>query len=521
MVDITVADLAEVGVVRDVPGHMLPPEAWTLGNNVRIVNDGVARMPGWSRVFSALTTTAPIFLVQLHTPAGLIYWLYGTATGLFVISEVPAVTDVSGAAYTASSWQYTSLGGIPILNNASNKPQFWDYNLANNFGDLTNWPADTSARVIRAFGPFLVAFHPTISGTVYPHLVMWSHPADPGTVPSSWDHTDPTMDAGRNDLSDTESGGILDALPLRGTMVIYKEHSTWLMRIIGGQQIMQFDQFLSRAGVLTRNCVALTGDGAYHFVVTEDDIIIHDTAQARSLLDRRMRQYLFDQIDGVNYTKSYVFANPRQKEMWFVYPSQGASAVDRAFIWSYASGGSLGVCYEADYPFPWTALGDVDNTTNVAWSAASGSWASYYGAWNSSDKRRPVGVSTSGDRFLLLDSSLQRDGVDFTSTVTREALAIIGQRRNREPIVDFKARKFLRKLWPKVKGDPLQIRVGWQREVDGPVTWSAAQTFTPGTDRFVDAAISGAAISVEFSSSVAGDWHLSGYDLELTRTGRF
>lgn len=520
MVDVSITGLSELGVIRDAPAHMLPPEAFTLLENVRVMDDGIARMPGWARIWSTLTTSAPIFLVQATEPDGSIVWIYGTSTGLFAIDDTPTVTDVSGAAYTATQWQATFLSGIPILNNGADDPQTWDFNYANNFQDLANWPANTSAKVIRAFGPFLVAFNVTVSGVNYPHLVKWSHPADPGTVPSSWDNTDPTVDAGENDISDVESGEIRDALPMRGQMVIYKEHSTWLMKLIGGQNIMQFDQFLARAGILTQDCVALTGDGAWHFVVTEDDIIIHDTVRVQSLLDRRMRRYLFNQIDGDNVSKAYVFANPRQKEMWFCYPSNGSSVVDRAFVWGYGVGGQLGVCYEADYPYPYTALGDVDTSSEVAWSAASGTWAAYFGAWNSSDRRRPVGVSTSGNRFVLLDSSLQRDGADFTSTISRSGLAIVGRRRNNEPIVDFKNRKLLRRVWPKIEGAPVSVRVGAQREIDGSISWQPSKTFTPGTDRYVDMIANGAALSVEFSSSAAGDWLLSGYDLEVMRAGR-
>lgn len=521
MTDVPVNGLADIGVVRDQPAHMLPPEAWTIGENIRIMDDGVARMPGWQRIFSSLTTTGPIYIVQAHESDGSIFWMYGTATGLFGIDDVPTLYDLSGAAYTAASWQSTFLGGIPILNNGSDDPQTWDFNTANNFQDLANWPASTSAKVIRAFGPFLVALHPTISGTRYPHLVMWSHPADPGTVPSSWDHTDPTVDAGRNDLSDVESGEIRAGLPLRGTFVIYKEHSTWLMKIIGGQSIMQFDQFLARSGVLAPECVQLTGDGAWHFVVTEDDIIIHDTVRVQSLLDRRMRKYLFNQIDGDNVDKSYVFANPRQKEMWFCYPSNGSSVVNRALIWSYGAGGPLGVFYEADYPYPWTALGDVDVSSEVAWDSAVGSWDSYYGAWNSSDRRRPVAVDTSGGKFMLLDSSLTRDGATFTSTLRRDGLAIVGRRRDGEPIVDFKVRKLLTKMWPKIVGSPVTIRIGAQDKIDGSVAWNEPKVFTPGTDRFVDTIANGAALSVEFSTTETGDWHISGYDMEIHRAGRY
>lgn len=521
--DIEINDLSQLGVIRDISGHQLPPEAFTLGRNIRVVPDGIARMPGWARAWESLTTTAPIFIVQVRSATGELWWVYGTATALQLIDDAPALTDLSGAAYSASYWQATQLGSIPILNNGTDDPQSWDLNPANNFQDLPDWPASTSCRVIRAFGPFLVAMNLSVSGTNRPHLVRWSHPADPGTLPASWDITDVTRDAGEIDLVDTESGGIVDGRPLRGAFVIYKERSTWLMRVIGGQQIMQFDQFLSSAGVMNRECVQATGDGAYHFVVTEDDILIHDATSAPvSVLDRRFRSYLFNQINGEYRHLNYVFANPRQREMWFCYVSQGSSVVDSALIWSYGAGGERGVLYEADYPFPWTALGDITDVSDIAWEDEVGDWDDAYGAWNTSDLRRPIGVSTSGNRFAVLDTAALRDGATFLSVVERQGLALVGRTRMREPIVDFKKRKMIRRVWPKLLGGPIDVEVGGQETPDGVVDWGTPIVFDPQSgQRYVDLTVDGFAVGVRFSSSRADDWLLHGYTMELAQTGRF
>lgn len=523
--DIAITDLASLGVIKDVPGFQLPPEAFSLGENVRIVEDGVARLPGWAQIYASLTPSAdPIFLAQLHTDNGAIWWVFATATKIFVIDGVPAITDVSIAGnYTSSEWwQSTFLASIPILNNGNDLPQFWaSYNTATDFANLTNFPAGERCRVIRAFGPYLVALHPTISGTTYPHMVHWSHPADPGSVPASWDETDPVYDAGKQDLADTESGGIVDGYPLRGTFVIYKKHSTWLMRPTGGDFIFKFDQFLARSGVLNRECAQLTGDGGYHFVVTNDDIIIHDTVSVQSVIDKRMRSYLFNQIDPSSVDKCYVFANPRQKEMWFCYPEVGSAVVSRALIWNYGAGGGIGTLYEADYPFPWTALGDVQLTGDATWATVTGTWGTFFGQWNSSDTRRPVGVNPTGRKFLGLDSSLTRDGAAFTSRVSREGLALLGKRRGGEPLVDWKQRKFIRKVWPKVVGGPVNIRIGVQDTVDSSPSYTLPQSFDPTTQRHVDVARSGNALSYEVSTTDSVDWKLYGLDVEITRAGRF
>ena len=84
-------------------------------------------------------------------------------------------------------------GGIPILNDGFDVPQAWigAYSTALKLVDLPNWPSGMRAEVLRNFGSYLVAFNITDplttsadGGHIFPHLVQWSNPAEPGTVPT-------------------------------------------------------------------------------------------------------------------------------------------------------------------------------------------------------------------------------------------------------------------------------------------------------------------------------------------------
>src|SRR5690606_5763910 len=100
-------------------------------------------------------------------------------------------------------------------------------------------------------------------------------------------------------------------------------------------------------------------------------------------------------------------------------------------------------------------------------------------------------------------------------------LSLVGMTRNREPIVDFKKRKLLKKVWPKVLGGPIRIRAGGQEVPDGVVNWSPYMTFDPTTQRFVNTTKNGFALGVEFSSNTLDDWLLTGYTMEIARSGRY
>jgi hypothetical protein len=175
------------------------------------------------------------------------------------------ITRVAGGAYnsnTTEQWNGCILGGIPIFNNGTDVPQMWfgTYALTLKLLPLSNWPATLRCAIMRNFGSYLVAFNITDSSVNYPHLVQWSNPAAAGTVPTSWAYANPTVEGGRKDLPDTNSGFILEAMQLGSTMFIYKERSVWKMNYIGGTYIYQFDTFLAEWGFLRLVvCVWTTG----------------------------------------------------------------------------------------------------------------------------------------------------------------------------------------------------------------------------------------------------------------------
>jgi hypothetical protein len=516
-------DIASIGLIRDIPAHQLPPEAFTTAMNGRFTRDGFRTMDGWTQVFGTLSG-GPYFVQAIRTPSAETWWVYASLTAYYLFDGATHddISRTVGGAYNstgAKDFNCTFLGGVPIFNNGIDAPQFLaNYTPGTNLADLTNWGAGDTAKVFRAFGPNLVALNVEDSGVAYPSLVWWSHPADPGTVPSSWDYTDETKDAGRTDLPDSEAGVLLNGLPLRGQMILYKENSTWLMRRIGGNQIFQFDQLFVTSGLLCSRAAALTGDGKFHFVVTQDDIIRHDGNDAVSIIDKKMRRTLFSQIDTQAFAQSFVFTNPLQTEMWFCYPSTGQTVPDQAIVWNYGTGPEAGVLYEAEVPFQCATLGDLEESGST-WDSDTDTWDSDGSPWNTSDRRKVVVGDPVTGKLYQLDDGITRDGATFTATLQREGLAILGRRRSGEPIVDFKKRKFIRRVWIKGSGGPFNVRVGFADLVDGAITWSGAQSFDPSSALFVDVAGSGQVIAVEFSGTTA--FNVNGYTLELMGAGRF
>ncbi|KKL76808.1 hypothetical protein LCGC14_2041240, partial [marine sediment metagenome] len=232
------------GIIKDIPPHLLPPEMWSDGQNMRFRDGKVVKFTGHEAVFDP-PSIAPYWAIAAQTAAEQ-FWLYAGLAKIYTVEQDGTHTEITRASgdYTGIAgdlWDGTVLAGIPVVTNGVDDPQSWSpIAAATPLVDLPNWPANTTCKHIRAFKNFLVALHITESGTVKPHMVKWSHPADPGSVPSSWDDTDATKDAGEVELADSQAGIIQDALGLRDILLIYKDNSIWGMQHIGGQFIFRF-----------------------------------------------------------------------------------------------------------------------------------------------------------------------------------------------------------------------------------------------------------------------------------------
>ena len=363
-VQIDINDVASIGVVRDSPPHELPPEAWTLATNVRFEDDSVVQLLGYTQIFGT-PLFAPYFAQFVSAP-GQPWWLYAGLNKIAAYNgsthfDITRTTD--GATYNATGaaqWNGTNIGGIPVLNNGVDVPQFWPLPFAGatHMANLTNWPSTLRCAVIRSFGPVMLALNLTDTGVLKPYDVRWSHPADPGSVPPSWDITDATRNAGQISLSDVDSGQIVDGMSLQGRFYVYKENSVWRFVNVGGQYIFEEDPFLENVGLLTARCVAVSGDGQKHVFVGQDNVYIHDGNSAKPVLDKRTRRYLFNNIDVGNYTNSFVFVNPVRREAWFCYPQVGSTQPDSALIINYdtfATTEASGVDWQA------AAIGTIQN----------------------------------------------------------------------------------------------------------------------------------------------------------------
>lgn len=515
------------GINSDTSPDLLPPEAWTSGQNVRFVNDRVEKIDGHVGVLG--TPSVPPHWLLPWPSLGGYYWIYPSTTTIYRVTNTGTthtnVTRLSGnyAAGSRPIWSGGILGGIPILNNngGADPPQQWD-STANRFKDLDNWPASTYCRILRVYREFLVALDVTTSGIRDPYRVKWSHPADPNTVPVSWDENDDTKNAGSVSLAST-SGGVLDCLPLGDTNIIYKEDAIWGMQFIGGSFIFRFYEILLSQGILAPRCVKEFF--RRHFVVGSNDIVLFDGQRAESIISGRLRRWFFNRsLSGANKLYTFVLPNFPRREMWVCFVEEGSTYVNKALVWNWEDN-------------VW-GIRDLPDVTHIGYGSAitegslsfDGSVGTTFnndlGAYGQSDLNptefKLLFASALNNKFYQGDLTYNFDGAGYTTYVERLGLTVAGQDAGGNPRSDSTTIKLLRGVYPRITADPgvtVDVYVGAQSRLDEPMAWQGPYTFNPQTDTKVNCLVNGKYLGIRFASASSGAWALSGYTLDIEPVG--
>ena len=514
---VKVTNVGQYGVNKDLSTHELPINAFTDARNIRFLDGLVYQSFGYGEVYQA-PSFAPQYILPV-TISGARYWIYTTAAKTYAVTSTggsPVVTDITHATPrtgVVNQWTYAMLSGLPILNvgDTSKIPMSWDLNTANKFIDLVNWPANTYCKSLRGFKNFLIAMNVTKAGVANPFLVMWSHPADPGTLPSSWDKTDTTKDAGEFDLAET-TDPIVDGLTLGDSFIVYKESSTHRMDYIGGNLVFRQQKIFGMNGIMNKNCV--TEFDGWHFVVSNSDVIVHNGQSAQSVLDKQTRRFLFQDIDVTYKSNVFVFKNPFLNEIFVCYPSIGSTSCDKAMVYNFVdktvSFRDLPSVNHANY-------GSVSTDATSTWDSDAASWDSDLTAWNGPDytpDTQRVLMASALTKLYLLDASASYAGALPNAYLERRGLSFDSP----ESI------KTITGIRPRItgnNGETVMIQVGKSTTIDGDPIYGAAKPFTIGSSLKIDCYVSSRYPAIKFSTGSAYVWRLDSYDFDVEITGAF
>jgi hypothetical protein len=512
-------NLDELGLILDRPPSEIDPRAFSSGLNIRFLNGRVISTLPDSEVLAGATDT-PLFLIPWISGASL-YWIYATPTKIW--SVLGTHSDISGGVYHATAdlrWVGTIFSGIPILTNASlvDKPQRFNPTTGL-MQNLDNFPATDYVKVVRQYGDFLIGLNLKRGTDLFPHTLKWSDAAALGTLPGSWDATDPTTFAGERDLG-SDYGDIVDCLELGRMNVVYKEDAAFAMILVGGQSVFSTPPLPFQRGLIAPDCVCQVPMG--HFVVGQGRVYVHDGNTFEDIIEGRALKWFFNSINASYISRTWVTQHPILPEVWVGYVSNASTNGyhDRVGIWNWKNG-------------TWT-IRDIDSITFATQGYVSGTEAvindytqvinSYTQVFDARTynlaKKIIVGCSPVSTMPLQKLDEVTTIGTAKSFFLERLDLPISGQAQDGTLEVDTSTTKFLRRIYFKLKGaGTVTIKFGQRSSVDAPIDWSPPESFEIGVDRYIDCWLQYTLLSYRIESTGMADFEYLGASMEIEPLG--
>ena len=229
-----------------------------------------------------------------------------TTTDVTIVCNVTDAYSAGGKVAPAYSWNY----------NAD-----WSQVYAK-FMRLYNTPNVGSILVA---GNLTATTIPELGSTteLYPVTVQWSQAFGLNQAPTTWT---PTVTNIANQLEVPLRGPALDAFPCNGQFFLCSYWDTVVFSPINysttSAPILGVRQFNQGRGLLSSNCWANTDKLVYG--IDARDVWVFDGQDFQGLGNQRVKNWLFDQLDPVNYGRVFMEVNSQRSQVEIYYPDTNA-----------------------------------------------------------------------------------------------------------------------------------------------------------------------------------------------------
>ncbi len=523
------------GLIRDVRPWDVPVNSFTLLRNVRIEDAAIATFEDVATVLGPFVDDAT-GLVTIKPVYAAPFWISQGASVIILVldnGEVRSYADTS--TYTlqlpaagvdvAADFYHTQAGESFHLTSKSNIPQTLfaaDVGTPASMTNMPGWPATYRCGILESYKNTLVAADIIVSGIDKPNLVKWSDVFVEGDTSWDWDETSTTNLAGENPVQ-SDGQGITALQPLRDSLMVYFDRSTWRMDFTGGQFVMNFKKVFTDDGALGKYAFANVSGRA--MVVGLRDIYLHDGVQKQSISDGKLTRAFYStlQLDYPVRLARY----PLRNETWITYRDKTTGEANRALIHNSLHNAftpaDLVSETTSDGDFIGVFLGPRLSVGIVTWDGLGGTWddlgtTTWADLYSTAEDTIMYGLSN--DTGALLDLDAKSTG----SPRLRRNVLIEHERIDLEEWLQTSGDKvvYISRAYPQYSGNgQLEIRFGVANTTNDSVQWEAWQTFDMATDYAVDFRAAGRylAYQVRPVGQTTPNFACSGFDLEWAVVG--
>ena len=526
---VSVVNVGEVGILNDPAPHALPPNAWTAGQNVRF-DDMVVR-PAGRDMYALGALQIPAYWNHYMVS----HWAYvgeksANEMGVWVVDSGQTHTELTAGVGVVPGWspaQVKITGGLVngqlVVNNTSDSPAYWigtspvtDKLLWLPWDATDSWKTKNwTTRALRPHKRWLFALGVTEDTDNYPKRIRNSAAAPPGAIPATWDDTDTTNDAAFIDDAAADRYDFIDGLSMGDEFVACTSQTTWIGQATGiADAPFRFRKAFDLAGVLSTDCMAT--HGRVQYLLTPEDLVVHDGSRLRSVLDQKSKRWLFNNINANAVDAAFIFVSRVTNELWVCFPESGESHCTKALTVNLPDSEKIGMGSDFVVPAPVT-YEEADFTygaSNFAYTQTS----------LSVDREDRLGVSPVDQAGMVCMKHYADDAgptTTPTAMVERTYLTFPGEARTQ-----LQDSRILRctAVYPTFDRAPdgdLKVYVGTSKSANGNVAWSQPKTYNAHAtkDGRVPFRQDGRYLSIRFETVDGADWALSGYDLDIVPLG--
>jgi hypothetical protein len=534
-----IRNLGDVGVVTDQDPSNLPVQVFTRAKNVRFDENTVVRAPVFRKVQDSLGFS-PIHMYGVTTDSGYNNVLLVSEDFTIKSYANGNLTNVRSGSSTASDTipvTATHLANQVYVNRTDEVPQTSPIDSLS-FVSLANFQGPNNevwkCASLRAYGDFLIALNMAEGPSTYPNRIRFSDLTQANSVPSTWDASDTTKSAGFIDLVEMKTS-IIDGLPLGNNFIIYSKDQVWMMDFVGGTFIMNTRKLFSDTGVMSHNCVVEVE--RKHYVFAENDIYIHDGNSRKSIVDGRIKNYIFNGLDNDSTHKCFVHHNPDINEVYFCYKTDddmaeytNSDGCNRAAVYNYRND------TWSFMDLPNLNSGTIANINSTATysSAASSSYQNFGGTYASQaagfDKHTLFCGSSSSNDGITSDKMYGLDGIEngtLSFDLDTEANKPAFLQRHSidlDELSTLSGYKVISAMLPQITtpspNKTYKFNFGASNILSQNPTYETTAIFDASTAYKIDTRASGRYLSYKMTMDDYKDFAFIGFDAQVTVTGR-
>ena len=370
------------GLALDGPPSEVAPEYWTGAANMTVSEQSMVTARGWAE---QMNDPGEVVHFLINTRGTSSWWVYVSDTGIYETdgsSGGNIATTSTPTGFTLGTWSPDDvtgdlISGFPYILAEGNEPVVWTQT-----GNCTAIPtAPSDALTCWSFKNHLFLGDIGANGD----RIQWSDVVDPTSslVPNFTAAS--TNQAGDAFLSDGR-GAVMAGKTLGRSCMIYKNHSCYIADYIGGNEVFAFRMVSNSIGLAARHGIAAIDNE--HVILTNDDVILTNGRDFRSIADGWVRRELFNEVDPDNIRNAWCQYNRAQREVWVSIPTGNTQGYcDVAYVFDLQSGrwgkrnlgrgstsngfvnSALGVVQSGPSNFTWTSISGAWSATSLTWSA--------------------------------------------------------------------------------------------------------------------------------------------------------